>query len=132
MNFILFNPEEMRAESISPCGHSLVKTPNLERFAQKGVNFEQCYTTHTVCSPSRCSLFTGWYPHVMGHRSLENLLKPQEPNLFNYLAKNDYDIIWYGKNDVFAPATFKNTVTEKDSGEEVPSYRHQGNSSFKE
>ncbi|MEZ4610162.1 MAG: hypothetical protein R2838_07920 [Caldilineaceae bacterium] len=29
---------------------------------------------HTVCTPSRCSFMTGWYPHVRGHRTLWHLL----------------------------------------------------------
>jgi len=111
-NFILFNPEEMRAESTGTYGHPLTETPNLDRLAEEGVTFEQCHTTHTVCSPSRCSLLTGWHPHVRGHRSLWNLLEPHEPNLFKYLAEEGYQIRWYGKNDAFSPEAFQGTVEE--------------------
>ncbi|MFW6308807.1 MAG: sulfatase-like hydrolase/transferase [bacterium] len=112
MNFIFINPDEMRADSLGCYGHPLVKTPNFDRLAEGGVRFDQCHTTHTVCSPSRCSYFTGWHPHVNGHRSLWHLLKPDEPNLFKYLSNNGYDIIWYGKNDVFAPDTFEGVVDQ--------------------
>ncbi len=112
VNFIFINPDEMRAESLGCYGHPLVQTPNFDKLADDGVRFDQCHVTHTVCSPSRCSLLTGWHPHVGGHRSLWHLLKPDEPNLFKYLSDAGYDIIWYGKNDVFAPGTFKGVVTQ--------------------
>lgn len=112
LNFIFINPDEMRAESLGCYGHPLVKTPNFDKLAREGVRFEQCHTTHTVCSPSRCSFLTGWHPHVNGHRSLWHLLRPDEPNLFKYLNQAGYDVIWYGKNDAFAPETFKDVVKE--------------------
>ena len=122
MNFIFINPDEMRAESLSSYGHPLVKTPNLDKLAEEGVRFDQCHTTHTVCSPSRCSVLTGWHPHVRGHRSLWHLIKKDEPNLFKYLSNAGYEIIWYGKNDAFAPESFdgvvdqtlNDVITEKD------------------
>ncbi|MFP4015483.1 MAG: sulfatase-like hydrolase/transferase [Halanaerobiales bacterium] len=135
MNFIFINPDEMRAESLGCYGHPLVKTPNFNKLAEEGVRFDQCHVTHTVCSPSRCSFLTGWHPHVHGHRSLWHLLKPDEPNLFKYLSNAGYDIIWYGKNDAFAPETFEGIVTQtihdvitQDDNEKIRSgYRNAGN-----
>ncbi len=112
LNFIFINPDEMRADSLGSYGHPLVQTPNFDKLAEEGIRFNQCHTTHTVCSPSRCSFLTGWHPHVRGHRSLWHLLRPDEPNLFKYLSNAGYDIIWYGKNDAFAPETFKEVVTQ--------------------
>lgn len=112
MNFIFINPDEMRAESLACYGHPLVKTPNFDKLAEEGVRFDQCHVTHTVCSPSRASFLTGWYPHVRGHRSLWHLVKADEPNLFKYLSDAGYDIIWYGKNDAFAPEAFEGVVTQ--------------------
>lgn len=36
MNFILFNPEELRAESVGCYGHPLAPTPNMDRLASRG------------------------------------------------------------------------------------------------
>ncbi len=113
MNFIFFFPDEMRAESLACYGHPVVKTPNFNRLAEEGVCFEQCYTQHTVCSPSRCSLMTGWYPHVSGHRTLWHLLRPHEPSLFRYLKKAGYQIKWYGKNDLYSPEYLKEILGEE-------------------
>lgn len=111
-NSVLFNPEETRAESIGCYGHPLSPTPNIDRFAGEGVLFENCFVQHTVCTASRCSLATGWYPHVRGHRTLWHLLRPDEPNLFKYLKQAGYQIQWYGgKNDLLAVESFPESVT---------------------
>ena len=68
MNFILYMPETMRAESLAPYGHPLVRTPNLSRLAEEGVRFESCYAQNPICGPSRCSMMTGWYPHLPARR----------------------------------------------------------------
>jgi arylsulfatase A-like enzyme len=111
-NIILYMPETLRAESIACYGHPLVKTPNIDRMAGDGVRFSQCHVQNTVCGPSRCSLMTGWPVHVRGHRSLYYFLHEDEPNLFRYLKQNGYDVYWYGKNDLLAPATFPSSVTQ--------------------
>ena len=115
MNFVVFFPDEMRAESVSCYGHPLVRMPNYDRLAQEGVRFDQCYAQHPVCSPSRPSLMTGWYPHVAGHRTLWYLLRPHEPSLFRYLREAGYHIEWHGKNDLYAPDYFPLAVDHYDS-----------------
>ncbi|MHC4886905.1 MAG: sulfatase-like hydrolase/transferase [Planctomycetota bacterium] len=111
MNFIYFNPDEMRADLLGCYGHPLAKTPNLDRFAAEGVRFNQCHVQHTVCTPSRCSFMTGWYPHTRGHRTLFHSLRPDEPNTLKYLKQNGYDVHWIGKNDLLAVDSFPESVT---------------------
>ena len=43
-------------------GHPLVKTPNLDRLASRGVRFEHTYCQYPLCGPSRASFMTGLYP----------------------------------------------------------------------
>jgi N-sulfoglucosamine sulfohydrolase len=42
------------------------QTPNIDRLAAKGVRFDNFYVTASSCSPSRCSIITGRYPHNTG------------------------------------------------------------------
>lgn len=111
MNFIFMIPDELRAESIGCYGHPNVKTPNIDAFAAQGTLFNQCHVQNTVCTPSRCSFMTGWYPHVRGHRTLWHLLRPDEPNLLRYLKQTGYDVRWYGKNDLLSQDSFADSVT---------------------
>ncbi|MBW4079910.1 sulfatase-like hydrolase/transferase [Paenibacillus sp. S150] len=112
MNYLFFFPDEMRAESLGCYGHPVVETPNLDKLANEGVRFDQCHVQNPVCSPSRCSLMTGLYPHVAGHRTLWNLLQPHEPSLFRYLKGSGYQIKWYGKNHLYSEDYLQEIVDE--------------------
>lgn len=45
-------------------------TPRLDALAAAGTRFARAYTTYSLCSPSRASLFTGLYPHQNGQVGL--------------------------------------------------------------
>jgi arylsulfatase A-like enzyme len=109
-NLVIFLPDELRAESLGCYGHPLIKTPNIDRLAAEGTRFSHC-VAHPLCVVSRASLFTGWQPHVRGHRSYDYLLTPDEPNMFRYLRDAGYDVFWFGKNDVLAHDQFQKSVT---------------------
>ena len=56
-------------DDISPdfsCFGGQVKTPHIDQLAANGVRFENAYVTASSCSPSRCSIITGRYPHNTG------------------------------------------------------------------
>ena len=55
---------------------------------------------------------TGWYPHTAGHRTLDHLLKPWEPNLLRYLKDSGYDVAMVGnRGDVFAQGVTEASTT---------------------
>lgn len=114
MNYVLFFPDEMRASGLGCYGNPMAKTPNYDRLAAEGTLFENHYVQNPVCVGSRCSLLTGWYPHVAGHRSLLNFLKPHEPNFLRYMKEAGYDVRLYGKNHVLDADALALSVTEFD------------------
>jgi arylsulfatase A-like enzyme len=114
-NFIFVMADELRADAVHCIDGQPVQTPNMDSLAERGVVFSNCFTVHTVCSPSRCSFMTGWYPHTRGHRTLTHLLRPDEPNLLKYLKSNGYFVQWNGKNDLLAKASFADSVSQQST-----------------
>ena len=103
-NIILFNPDEWRGDVLGHLGNPAAYTPNLDELvANDAVSFRYAFCQNPVCTPSRCSFMTGWYPHTGGHRTMYYMLHPEhgEPNLLQILMKNGYYVWWGGKNDLF-------------------------------
>ena len=102
-HMIIFNPDEMRADSMGHLGNPAAATPFLDSFAQReAVSFSRAYCQNPVCVPSRCSFFTGLYPHVNGHRTMTHLLRPGESTLFSELKNAGYYVWMNDRNDLLA------------------------------
>ncbi len=103
-NLLLLMTDQQRADSIGAFGNPVASTPHIDALAARGVRFERAYSQHSACSQSRISMMTGWYPHVAGHRTLDHLLQPWEPNLLRSLRDAGYTVAWPGvRGDTFAP-----------------------------
>ncbi len=109
-NIVIFMPDEQRADCAGYMGNDVIQTPILDKFASDHSAFSNFFVNHTVCSPSRMSMFTGWYPHVRGHRTLWHLLKPDEPNLFRYLREAGYHVEAWGKNHLLSEESISDSV----------------------
>lgn len=62
-NFVVFIADDMAWDDCGAYGNPSVRTPNIDRLASGGIRFTRAYLTCSSCSPSRCSILTGLYPH---------------------------------------------------------------------
>jgi len=97
----LFVPDSYRGDVVGHQGNPGALTPNLDAMVANGaVSYRHAFAQNPVCTPSRCSFMTGWYPHVHGHRSMRYMLGEHEPSLLTVLRREGYTVWWGGKNDL--------------------------------
>jgi arylsulfatase A len=65
-NVIIFLADDLGYGDLGCYGHTVIKTPHLDRFAREGMRFTQCYAASPVCSPSRAAILTGRTPYRNG------------------------------------------------------------------
>lgn len=64
---VLFICSDEHSRKVLGCyGNDVVRTPNLDALAGRGVRFESAYCQTPICVPSRASLATGRYAHQIG------------------------------------------------------------------
>ncbi len=62
-------------------GHPLVKSPNIDRLAKRGVRFDNAYCQYPLCGPSRASFMTGLYPDQTLVRRNAIYIREHVPNV---------------------------------------------------
>jgi len=74
-----------------------LKTPGMNKMAEKGAHIQQAFVTTSLCSPSRASVLTGLYSHK--HGVVDNDSPVAEHNIFfpEYLQKRGYETAFIGK-----------------------------------
>ena len=65
-NILFILSDDQGAWSLGSAGNQDVKTPNLDRLAQRGIRFENFFCASPVCSPARASIMTGTMPSQHG------------------------------------------------------------------
>lgn len=87
----------------SAYGDVPVRTPNLDRLAERGVRFTQCRTNSPVCAPARACLASSLRYHRCPVRRNGQQLDPLEhPTIFQQLRHVGYRTACCGKTDLIA------------------------------
>ncbi|HEY0828027.1 MAG TPA: sulfatase-like hydrolase/transferase [Bacilli bacterium] len=63
-NILWICTDQQRFDTLGCYGNMRVKTPHLDRLAERGILFENAFCQSTVCTPSRASFLTGRYPRT--------------------------------------------------------------------
>jgi arylsulfatase A-like enzyme len=96
-NVLLIVWDTVRAGNLSLYGYGRATTPNLERFAGRGVRFDLAFATASWTLPSHASLFTGRWPHELG-ANWTSPLRPDVPTLAEFLSARGYDTAGFVAN----------------------------------
>jgi len=77
-----------------------IRTPNLERLAQRGVTFTRAYCASPACNPSRAAVFTGRRPSTTGVYSNQADWRGAQPGavtLMQHFMRQGYRVEGAGK-----------------------------------
>ena len=96
-NFVIFVADDMAWEDCGAYGHPSIRTPNMDRLAKEGLRFDRAYLTCSSCSPSRCSIMTGRYPHSTGASELHLPLPAEQTMMTRPLKDAGYWTAAVGK-----------------------------------
>lgn len=85
-NFVLIIGDDISDCDFGCYGHPTIRTPNIDKLAKGGLRFTNAYLATSQCSPTRCSLITGRYPHNTGAPELHSPL-PEGQVMFPAILK---------------------------------------------
>lgn len=142
MNVLFIAVDDLRPE-LGCYGNAVVKTPNIDRLAKRGLVFTRAYCQQAVCSPSRASLMTGKRPDATRVWDLDTHFRvalPKAATVGQFFKNNGYfsqgmGKIFHGgfddpdtwsvpwgtpKAEVYANA--KNNDSRKESGNKGPAF----------
>lgn len=81
-------------------GDPIVRSPNIDRLAARGVRFERAYCSYPLCGPSRNSLLTGLYPNSTGIQANSQIFRqtiPTQPSMPQVFRNAGYFVGRIGK-----------------------------------
>jgi choline-sulfatase len=114
-NVILFLTDQERAIQHFPANWMRENLPGMRRLRRHGLSFETACTAACMCSPSRSSLMTGYFPAQHGVKyTLESNMEADEfpqvnlptslPNLGTVMKAAGYNVVYKGKWHCAKPA----------------------------
>ena len=88
-NVLLLVMDTVRADHLSLYGYDRPTTPNLQRWAKRGIRFEKARATAPWTLPSHASMLTGYWPHQLS-ADVSHALDSAKPTLAEFLGDRGY------------------------------------------
>jgi choline-sulfatase len=102
-NILFLMADQLAPQTLPVYGHPLVKAPQLEALAERGVVFDNAYTNSPMCVPARAAMMTGQLGSSIGVYDSGSELPASIPTMGHYLALKGYDTCLSGKCHFIGP-----------------------------
>lgn len=96
-NILLLMSDQHAARWCGYAGDPTVRTPNLDRLAERGVTFANAYCNSPLCVPSRMSFLTGRQVQHIGIWDNHTILPSEVETFAHVLGRAGYDVVLNGK-----------------------------------
>ncbi len=96
-NVVCIIGDDHAAHVLGCYGNGIIRTPNLDRLASRGVRFTHAYANAPLCSASRQSLLTGKYPHACGVTLLRTSFPENQITIAEHLQQYGFKTGVVGK-----------------------------------
>ncbi len=96
-NVVVLFADDWRFDTLSCAGNPIVKTPNLDALAARGVRFRENCVTTSICGVSRATLFTGQWMSRHGNEGFQAFKTPWSETYPGILRDNGYWVGHVGK-----------------------------------
>ncbi len=96
-NIVMIIGDDHSARVLGCYGNKVVRTPNLDKMAQRGIRFTNAYANAPVCSASRQSLLTGRYAHAAGVTLLRTPFPEEQVTVADHLKQFGFATGYVGK-----------------------------------
>lgn len=96
-NILFIMTDDHTTQAIGAYGSKLVETPNIDRIANEGIRFDNCYATNALSGPSRACILTGKFGHVNGFTDNAKTFDGSQETFPKILQRNGYQTAIVGK-----------------------------------
>lgn len=96
-NIVFIFTDDHASHAISAYGSKINKTPNLDRIANEGILFKNCFCTNSICGPSRAVIQTGKHSHLNGFLQNGNKFDSRQQTFPKLLQTAGYQTAIVGK-----------------------------------
>ena len=96
-NILIIHTDQQRWDTLKANGNQDIHTPNLDRLAAEGVNFDHHFVQNPVCMPSRVSFLTGQYPSALRITHMGVPVPSSTMTLAHLLRPYGYRSAYFGK-----------------------------------
>ncbi len=96
-NILFIMSDDHAYQAIGAYGSKINKTPNIDRIANEGMLFNNCFVTNSICGPCRAVILTGKYSHLNGFIDNRGRFNGAQQTFPKLLQKAGYQTAVFGK-----------------------------------